>query len=31
MTIVITGLFLSQIDRKRNDLDDAMALTGKTA
>jgi drug/metabolite transporter (DMT)-like permease len=31
MTIVITGLFLSQSDRKRKDLDDALVLTGKTA
>jgi drug/metabolite transporter (DMT)-like permease len=31
MAIVITGLFLSQSDRRRKDLDDAMALTGKTA
>jgi drug/metabolite transporter (DMT)-like permease len=31
MAIVITGLFLSQRDRKSKDLDDALLLTGKTA
>jgi drug/metabolite transporter (DMT)-like permease len=31
MAIVITGLFLSQSDKKRKNIDDAMLLTGKTA
>jgi hypothetical protein len=31
MIIVITGLFLSQSDKSRKNLDDALLLTGKTA
>jgi drug/metabolite transporter (DMT)-like permease len=31
MVIVITGLFMSQINGKRKNIDDALALTGKTA
>lgn len=31
MIIVITGLFLSQSDKNRKNLDDALLLTGKTA
>jgi len=31
MAIVITGIFLSQANRKKEDIDDALALTGKTA
>ena len=31
MMIVITGLFLSQSDKRRKNLDDALLLTGKTA
>jgi drug/metabolite transporter (DMT)-like permease len=31
MAIVITGLYLSQSDKKKRDIDDALILTGKTA
>lgn len=31
MAIVITGLFMSQINNRRKKIDDALALTGKTA
>jgi drug/metabolite transporter (DMT)-like permease len=31
MLIVVAGLFLSQSDGRRKDIDDALILTGKTA
>jgi drug/metabolite transporter (DMT)-like permease len=31
MTVVVTGLFLSQAEKRRKDLDEASVLTGKTA
>jgi hypothetical protein len=31
MLIVVAGLFLSQSDVRRKDIDDALILTGKTA
>jgi drug/metabolite transporter (DMT)-like permease len=31
MVIVIAGLFLSQFDRRKKSIDDALVLTGKTA
>ena len=31
MTVVIAGLFMSQINGRHNSIDDALALTGKTA
>jgi hypothetical protein len=31
MFIVVAGLFLSQADGRRKDLDEALILTGKTA
>jgi hypothetical protein len=31
MVIVITGLFLSQINGRQNKTDEGLALTGKTA
>jgi drug/metabolite transporter (DMT)-like permease len=31
MMIVVAGLFLSQADKRKKDIDDALILTGKTA
>jgi drug/metabolite transporter (DMT)-like permease len=31
MVIVITGLFMSQLDGRKNSFDEALILTGKTA